>query len=245
MGQPSDDGDAGPGWTCLFQILPYIEEANLHNSFNPQAPCWDPSNAPQALTPIAIYKCPSVSDDSPTYNVKDGGGNTMAVFARANYVASAGQYDVWDLPDPQLGQIANGVFYRNSRIRIADITDGTSHTVFMGEQTPYHSDSTWVGIVAGSKTYPAPAFAFAGSDEAAPQINVHSGPGLNETPPVIHPPNNPVGYVDEMYSEHPGGCNVGMGDGSVRWVSELIDQAVWLAMATRAGGEAVDDNGGQ
>ena len=164
----------------------------------------------------------------------------LAVFSRAHYVASAGQYDVWDDPATDLSGLANGIFFRNSRIRIADIFDGTSNTVMMGEQTPIHSDSTWVGVVPNAKTCPRPAFAFAGCDEAAPQINVHSGPGLNETPPVIHPPNNYVGYVDEMYSEHGNGCNVVMADDSTRFVSENVNQLVWLALATRNGGETVD-----
>ncbi len=242
MGQASQDGDAGPGWTGLFEILPYIEESVTQKAFNSKLPCWDPANATAALTQIGVYRCPSVSDDSTSYTVKDGSGNPMALFSRANYVLSAGQYDIWDLPDPGAGRLANGIFFRNSQIRISDIPDGTSHTVFMGEQTPYHSDSTWVGIVPNSKTCPTPAFAYAGCDEAAPQVNVHSGPSLNETPPVIHPPNSYVGYVDEMYSEHLGGCNVLMGDGSVRFVSETIDQLVWLAMATRNGGETVNED---
>ena len=148
----------------------------------------------------------------------------------------------WDDPAPNLSGLANGIFFRNSCIRIADISDGASKTVFFGEQTPLHSDSTWVGIVPNAKTCPTPAFAFAGCDEAAPQINVHSGPGLNEYPPVIHPPNNSVGYVDEMYSEHVGGCNVLMGDDSVHFISDEIDQLVWLAMATRNGGESYDES---
>jgi prepilin-type N-terminal cleavage/methylation domain-containing protein/prepilin-type processing-associated H-X9-DG protein len=237
MGQASVDGDAGPGWTCLFQILPYIEEASLQKQFNQNVPSWDPTNATLAQTSIPIYLCPSVSDLSTTYTVKDGSGNALAVFARAHYVASAGQYDVWDDPAPNLTGLANGPFFRNSQIRVVDIPDGLSKTVFMGEQTPMHSDSTWVGIVPNSKTCPTPEFAYAGCDEAAPQINVHSGPGLNETPPVIHPPDNSVGYVDEMYSEHAGGCNVSMGDGSVHFITDTINQLVWLAMATRNGGE--------
>ena len=240
MGPASTDGDAGPGWSCLFQILPYVEETALNKQFNHNLPCWDPSNAVAATTPIALFRCPSVSDLSTTYTVSDGSGNPLAVLARANYVASAGQYDVWDDPAPNLSGLANGVFFRNSQIRIADITDGSSKTVFFGEQTPMHSDSTWVGIVPNAKTCPTPAFAFAGCDEAAPQINVHSGPGLNEYPPVIHPPNNFVGYVDEMYSEHAGGCNVLLGDDSVHFISDTIDQLVWLAMATRNGGESYD-----
>ena len=38
MGQASVDGDAGPGWTCLFQILPYVEETSLARQFNENAP---------------------------------------------------------------------------------------------------------------------------------------------------------------------------------------------------------------
>ena len=97
-------------------------------------------------TQVPVYLCPSVSDTSLNYTVKDGGGNPLAQFA-ARITWRAGQYDVWDLPDPQLQQVANGVFFRNGKITIAQISDGTSDTVFFGEQTPYHSDSTWVGIV--------------------------------------------------------------------------------------------------
>jgi prepilin-type processing-associated H-X9-DG protein len=39
-------------------------------------------------------------------------------------------------------------------------------------------------------------------------------------------------------SEHPGGVNVGMGDGSVRFVSETVAQDVWWAVGTRNGGES-------
>jgi prepilin-type processing-associated H-X9-DG protein len=94
-----------------------------------------------------------------------------------------------------------------------------------------------VGIVPGAVTCPAPAYAFVPCDAAAAQINVHSGPGADEEPPVIHPPNNPFGYVDEMYSDHAGGCHVLFGDGSARFVADTINQLVWAAWATRAGGE--------
>jgi prepilin-type N-terminal cleavage/methylation domain-containing protein len=239
MGPVNGDGDAGPGWTCLFSILPYVEETATAKAFNQLLPCWDPSNAVPALTQIAVYRCPSVSDVSGTYTVKDDGGNALATFSRANYIANGGETDVWANPAPDLSGIANGIFFRNSRIRIADITDGTSHTIMMGEQTPMHSDSTWVGIVPNAKTCPAPAFAYAGCDEAAPQINVHSGP-TDDDPPVIHPPNNYIGFVDEMYSEHTGGCNVVLADDSTRFVSERINQLLWVALSTRNGGESVD-----
>ena len=243
MGAPNDDGDAGPGWTCLLQILPYMEGSNVRDSFDLNSPCWAPANAAAALQVIPNYLCPSVSDSTSHFTVVDATGNSLAEFSRANYVFSAGQFDVWSAPTPDLRNIANGVFFRNSRIRIKDITDGTTNTVFAGEQTPRHNDSTWVGIAAGASTCPTINFPGVPCDEAGPQINVHSGPGSpDEIPPVIHPPNSAYGYVDEMYSEHPGGANVLFGDGSVQFVDERINQQLWWSMATRAGNETVEQH---
>ncbi len=239
----SSTGDAGPGWTGLFLLLPYIEESNTHKQFDRGRPSWDPSNATLAKSNISIYRCPSDSDSSPTYSVQDGSGKVLAEFSRSNYVLCAGTRDIWSDPRPDLGSVADGVFFRNSRIRIRDISDGLSHTMFCAEQTGSHSNATWVGIVPSAQTCPTPRFSAAGCDVAAPQINFHSGPGLYESSPTIKPPNDPFpGYVDETHSDHPGGCNVLMGDSSVHWVSDLINQLVWEAMATRAGGEATSDN---
>jgi prepilin-type N-terminal cleavage/methylation domain-containing protein/prepilin-type processing-associated H-X9-DG protein len=240
---PADpaSGDAGPGWTLFVQILPYMENSSLQQSLNLKLPAWSPANARAAATVVSEFLCPSVPDDGPTYEVKDSGGKVLAVFARAHYVASAGRVDPWNTPG-DLTAIADGVFFRNSRVRIKDITDGTSKTAFIGEQTSSHSNSTWVGIVPGSLTCPTPRYAYAGCDLAAPQINVHSGPGINENPPIVHPPNSTSGYVDEMFSQHAGGCNVLFGDSSVRFIPETINPLLWAAMATRAGGETIADN---
>ena len=250
MGMVDENGDAGPGWTGLFQLLPYIEGSTAQKLFNRSIPSWDPSNAVPAKQVVTVYRCPSVPDPSLTYIIKDSMGNPLMPngsqieFSRANYVLCAGRDDApWSDPRPDLSGVADGVFFRNSRIRIKDIPDGTSHTMFAAEQTPTHSDSTWVGIVPGAATCPTPRYQLAGCDVAAPQINYHSGPGSGENPPIIKPPNDPFpGYVDETHSDHPGGCNVLLGDGSVRWVSDLVNQLFWEAMATRAGRETVDEN---
>ncbi len=243
MGAADVNGDAGPGWTGLFQLLPFIEGTTVQTAFNRTLPAWNAANATAAKSIVSIYRCPSVPDPSLTYLVKDAGGKQLAEFSRSNYVLCAGRHDIWTDPRPDLSGVADGVFFRNSRIRMRDISDGTSHTMLAAEQTPTHSDSTWVGIVPGAATCPTPRYALAGCDVAAPQINFHSGPGLFENPPTIKPPNDSFpGYVDETHSDHPSGCNVLMGDGSVRWVSDLINQLAWEAMATRAGGESINDN---
>jgi prepilin-type N-terminal cleavage/methylation domain-containing protein/prepilin-type processing-associated H-X9-DG protein len=244
MGTPNTNGDNGPGWTALFMLLPQIEQANLYDSFNANLPSWHTSNATPALTPLPVYRCPS-DPGSGVYNVVNGcgaGAATLATFSLSNYVANAGQREVWSNPG-DLSALANGPFFRNSRIRMRDVIDGLSNTVFFGEQTTYHTiGATWVGIVPGSQTCPAAQFTSAGSDEAAPQINVHSGPGGPfETPPVIHQPNSNLGLVDEMYSMHADGCNVLLGDGSVRFASKYMDAVTWSYLATRAGREVVGD----
>jgi prepilin-type N-terminal cleavage/methylation domain-containing protein/prepilin-type processing-associated H-X9-DG protein len=245
MGTPNANGDNGPGWTILTMLLPQIEQTSVYNSFNINLPAWHANNAAPAKTLITTYRCPS--DPSPTnvYNVVDGcaaGANTLATFSLSNYVANAGQREVWSDPG-ELSGLANGPFYRNSRTSMRDVTDGLSNTVFFGEQTTFHTiGATWVGIVPDSQTCPTTRFSYAGSDEAAPQINVHSGPGGPfEIPPVIHQPNSNLGLVDEMYSMHSDGCNVLLGDGSVRYASKNMDAVVWSYLATQAGGEVIGD----
>lgn len=240
MGPPATTtGDTGPGWTCLFAILPHIEQTALYRSFNSRVPSWDPQNATVAKTKLAVYVCPSAANDAATYQVIDSSRTVLATFSRSNYVANAGRIEVWDDPSPDLTGKADGVFFRNSHVSERDISDGLTNTVFFGEQTPRHSNSTWVGIVPNAQTCPnSPEFGGVPCDYAAPQINVHSGPSPNELS-IIHVPSSKLGNVDSMYSDHHGGCNVLMGDGSTRFVSNTVDGLIWSYVSTRSGAEIV------
>lgn len=234
------NGDAGPGWAWGMVLLPFLEQGNLYDSFDSRQPCWVSQNAASAKTAVAMYVCPSAGNPGDSYNVVDTNGAKLATFARGNYVVSAGNYGVWDNPSPDLTNVANGVFYRNSHTRFVDIRDGLTNTVFAGEKTPIHSDSTWVGVVPGAVTCPTPQYAFAGCDLGPAQVNVHSGPGgPNETPPVIFPPGC-FQYTDEMNSMHGGGGgNVLFGDGAVKFIAKYMDGPTWAALNTRAGREVV------
>lgn len=46
-------------------------------------------------------------------------------------------------------------------------------------------------------------------------------------------------HIINSTSNHPGGCNVLMGDGSVRFIKQTINMITWWALGTRDGGEVV------
>jgi len=243
MGAPDPlTRDTGPGWAWGSLILPYMEQAPLHAAMNFNLPSWNLANSTGARASIAGYLCPSTSDATTTYNVMDEPGATLATFSRSHYGANAGRPEAWIYAVDDWTSIADGPIYRNSRTRVASVTDGLSNTIFFGEHSSVLSDKTWVGVVPGSIICPTPRFAFSECDVAATQTLLHSGPNPGEDPPQIHPPNSRISKVCQMYAEHPGGCNVLMGDGSVRFAKASISQTVWAALATIAGGEIVSSD---
>jgi hypothetical protein len=55
---------------------------------------------------------------------------------------------------------------------------------------------------------------------------------------IIHAPNNPFGHTDQMYSQHaPEGCNVMLGDGSVRFIGAFLHPNTWVALSTMNQGD--------
>src|SRR5438552_12589456 len=75
MGTPNANGDNGPGYTCLFMLLPYLEQSNLYNAFNINLPSWHAANAKPALTPLSVYRCPTDPGGANVYNVVNGCGS--------------------------------------------------------------------------------------------------------------------------------------------------------------------------
>jgi prepilin-type processing-associated H-X9-DG protein len=246
--------DNGPGWGWLALVLTNIEQGPLYNATNFNLPTWVPDNGTTVLIQLSVYLCPTANNPTPTCKMVDANLNLLPVanqnFARANYQYNMGWNDTSITPanvnydDPVRG--CNGPIYRNSHITYAGVTDGLSNTVVAGEKTPYLADATWVGIIPGYRHFAYNAFASAGTggigvnyDYPGAILAAHSGPSLYEDPVVIHPPNSPLGHTDEMYSLHPGGANVLMGDGSVRFIKQSINLLTWQALSSRGVGEVI------
>src|SRR5262249_43482354 len=134
-----------PRWSPQALLLPYIEQDNLYKtidfSWPPETPgmggvinfmpAWqNPArqNADASRTVVPTYLCPS-----------DPAGQPGDWPGQNNYLANLGTTFLCDLSDQQPstiapGEQANGPFFYLSRIRIADILDGTSNTVMFSEK---------------------------------------------------------------------------------------------------------------
>lgn len=134
------------------------------------------------------------------------------------------------------GQVADGPFFRNSQTRFRDVLDGTTNTIFFGEHSSALSEKTWVGVIPGAFTHPEFESPENGPDAAATLTLVHAGPSGGELDitgkPIIHPINFPTFHVGQMYSQHPGGGLVCMGDGSVQFVTVFVDLLLWAELSS-------------
>ena len=232
--------DSVPGWAWGALILPYLEQDSLSDSIDYGLSCWHADNRVEVQTKLADFLCPSATGTDSLCPVKDSGGSTIVEFGRSCYVANVGQNEPWGYAVNEYSSTqADGPIFRNSRIGARDVSDGLSNTVFVGEHSPSLADKTWVGVVPGAYVKGKPADAFPNAERAATLVQAHSGPSAFENPPVIHPPNSMLKMSCGMWSDHPGGCNVLMGDGSVHFIVNEINQTTWAGMASRAGGEVL------
>jgi len=265
---PDDNlnGPSGLGWGAL--ILPFIEQSVLYQQFDSSVPLWAPQQAAAIRTKVNAFLCPSATGGDNGFELRryttgsnESPGDPLpyspGIFlSHSHYVTMAGTQGPWARPtaysadfsvaEPVSGggsATINGAFFRNSRIRISDVTDGTSNTVFAGEHTSRLSDKTWVGAVPYSVTCrKVNGVVTDDCDSAGALLQGHSGPDLHDLPQVIiHQPNHPARHSDQLESDHSGGCNCLLGDGSVRFVSQYLDGFVWAGLCTRAGGEVLGE----
>ncbi|WP_439622158.1 DUF1559 family PulG-like putative transporter [Gemmata sp.] len=226
--------DAPPGWGWGALILPYVEQDALYKQLRLDLPAWDAANAAAVKHAPKVFQNPAAPNASPTVQVKTDTGTVLAEWGRSHYVVNNGQDESWAYLNHNLSGIpGTGPFYRNSKTRTADVTDGLSSTVFVGEHTTV-SDKTWVGVHPAAASCPVDAarFPFTACDGPATLVMCHSGPAAHE-PGVVHPPSFPTCHVCQMYGPwSAGGGNVLFGDGGVRFVPTRINLTTWAALSS-------------
>lgn len=252
--------DSNYGYSPQAQVLPYLEQSNLHGliDFNeplllgpPWAPQLNPLLATAAAQVVPVFVCPS---DAGQVMYHDGNGD---LFAGGNYMVNGGSGSELNY----CTGLNDGLFWRGSSTRFRDISDGTTTTVFMAE-TLFGSrgDDTTELVDAqrqmkrvsggGPCTVNAdaltafPATRYEGRRAGAwirstgyhVLVNAHFPPNSAE-PDVSHHGE----LVSGPRSQHAGGANILMCDGSVQFMNENIDLATMRQLFSRSDGQVVSE----
>jgi len=219
-----------PGWAWSAAILPYMEQTAVQESLvHSDLPIWDPANDEARVTVLEIFRCPS--DDAPeTFELKDASGSGAPCLgsppfpvelATNNYLGVFGTVD-FHLVCPGTTCVGDGTFVLNRGMRFADIHDGLSNTLVVGERSSELAPSTWVGVVTCGEHAPARV---CGVSSYAPNSE-----------------KQPLHYFHNFSSQHPSGTQFLAADGSVKLIAETIDESTYHALSTRATGDVVGEH---
>jgi prepilin-type processing-associated H-X9-DG protein len=218
-----------PGWGWAALLLPFLEQGNLAAQINFALPIEDPSNRAARTMILKLYVCPS-DRSTGLFTVYDKSKAPLVQAATNSYAACHGTGD--DL-DEELDDF-NGMFSRNSRVRFADVMDGASNTIAIGERGSFFTQTPWAGAVSFGTTRitpGAPTYNLTAIEDAPTQTLAHID---------IETINDPRADSEDFFTPHTGVGNFLFVDGSVRSLSTSLSLSVLQAIATRNGGEVVN-----
>jgi prepilin-type N-terminal cleavage/methylation domain-containing protein/prepilin-type processing-associated H-X9-DG protein len=227
---PYSDGttDTAPGWGWSAFLLPYLEQDNLYRQINFGQPV---PGVAAAQVVLPGFLCPSDIVPPAPFVVTDASLSPLASLAPSSYAATCGP-DASDVADPT----GLGVFYRNSRTRLTDITDGTSGTVMIGERAWSQAQGAWAGAPAGAVMRAGAQNPWPLATGAAPTLVLAHNNWVNIR-------TDADGGLDDFSSNHPGGANLLFADGAVHFVGSITAEGQlhldFQALGTRAGGEVL------
>ncbi|MGE3639381.1 MAG: DUF1559 domain-containing protein [Pirellulales bacterium] len=136
-----------------------------------------------------------------------------------------------------------------SPIALRKVTDGTSHTLLIGEK--FHEDllfDSWTSNNSGFKMYQVSAWAWAGGIKGTAHISGSAAVPINSQVQAFltTPSETSLLAQDSRFnawgSGHPGGANFVFCDGSARFFSDSLSQTTLGQLSTRAGGEVISGN---
>ena len=243
-------GERQPGgWA--YGVLPYLEQPALHQlGMGGNASVVAAANADRNRIPLSIFICPSRRSVALVTNHVNSfyNCNATSMTSRSDYAANAGDQRIcqygqnpqgWGPPTladgdsntwswPGTGAFT-GIAYLRSKVRIADVRDGTSNTYMIGEKylNPHHyltgldasdNESIFCGFANDNQRTTHP--------ESFPMQDRLGETGMTEIEPG-HLSNCRFG------SAHSGACNYVFCDGSVHLISYSIDPEVHRRLGNR------------
>jgi prepilin-type processing-associated H-X9-DG protein len=256
----------------VIMLLPFMEETNLWNLYNPKLSLCDPGNATFRGTNISTMLCPSDSFTQVPFDGSQNGWGMGANWARGNYAANA-SLDYMD--DGAVTNSSNwwsqnyyrGVMGANLSLSYKGITDGTSKTIAVAEIRAglINVDGRGVWAMSGGAASVLYAHGWMGDDNGpncmsqeaddtftcSAVVNFFGGSEVNLIPlgmPCYA--GNASSHQQTARSLHDGGgVQVVFCDGSVQWIGDGIqlgnastNLGVWDLLNLSTDGYAIDSN---
>jgi prepilin-type N-terminal cleavage/methylation domain-containing protein len=241
----NDSRNADWGATWVVQFLPFFDQKPLYDQYNFSLPARQ--NPTVVGMRLEMFLCPS---DLKNPNIGTANGHVLNM-ARGNYGLNIG-----------LGRARNNSVYNDIKrrgvghvrqqwgARIADMLDGTSNTLVVGELLTHTStgDGSW-GVWAHSG---GPFVNGSNDNGGTPDVMIPNGdarlaPNHEWTPHCPNGVSDPIWTCDDsntahtVRSRHAGGVQILLGDGTVRFVSNNINALTWRGLFTIAGEEVVGE----
>lgn len=197
----------------IVQILPYMEHTMLAKKFDIAAGVYAEVNAPVRAANISVLNCPS----SPINRQ-----NATKTISGSSY---AGCHHDSEAP---IDKNNNGLLFLNSNIRYSEIFDGSSNTILLSETITKGESLGWVSGTRATLRNTSEI------EDNVAYMQSGNAPSGNE--------NEKVGslYVGGFGSFHSGGVNIGLADGSVRFLSSSTDKKLLHQLGNRADGEIME-----
>jgi prepilin-type N-terminal cleavage/methylation domain-containing protein len=213
-------------WNGLVGLFLKLEQANLYNEINFSLSPYFPDNATSIKRSIDGFVCPSnrratgVSTTATALKVgpSDYRGNMAAGMVAPGTGSCPTPYTIANATNPACLVYDNGVTYQNSQTSMADITDGTSMTMLIGESL----QGNW-------------------PDATGCCVRTNIDRTVNK-PIVVNNNGIITNYYVYWSSKHPNLVNFVRCDGSVTPVTNQINKLVLNKLMTRSGGESISSD---
>lgn len=256
---PNPATDTTPySYSPFAMLLPFVEQSPLFSSINFSLPTLSQQGNTTALaTSVNSFLCPSDGQQAPSY-----AGGTNYRFSEGTSICYAyGPVDFGQVNTTM--PIPDGAFFDNLSINLAQISDGTSNTAVASEKLmgdfnngiasqmrdiyvqttwPTTPEETYQQCQAVDNTsLPAKGESGGGS----PWLRGYVATSVYKH---VSPPNSyscyfyPSRLTLTATSLHPGGVNVALADGSVRFVKSAVNRMTWRALGSRNGGEVISSD---
>jgi len=257
------------GHSAFGFILPYLEGNAQYNAINTSFVANSGRNTTGYFSRVAAYVCPSDLPapiyTTPWSQASYGMSRGTQENIYENWAATSFPDPKGEQPNKCNAALGNGMFGAEASVSMSMVIDGTSNTTLFGERSRFKDDpakgfSWWHFTAAFGTTNTGGYF----SGEVRPEGGAFTYPRLNSQPDRTGAIQNavfcgcgtgnciPSDWLDPkcagnvrllgqfaFRSNHPGGGNFAMADGSVRFVKQTVNDAAYMGLGTRAGGEVI------